>query len=99
MIPIGQVCKECGKIHAIKSMDEFESLSPRLRAQAYRSEHRVFRDGHYLSLNVNDEIWEIYVALSTLRIERIQEEEPEEEKIPIEKLTEEYYEVEEEEDL
>jgi hypothetical protein len=77
MIPIGEICKECGKIHAIKSMDEFESLSPRLRVQAYRSEHRVFRDGYYLSLNVNDEIWEIYVALSTLRIERIQEEESE----------------------
>jgi hypothetical protein len=98
MIPIGERCKECSKIHVIKSKEEYQKLSPRIRAQAYRTEHRVFRDGYYLSLNVNDEIWEIYVALSTLRIERIQEEEPEEEKTTIEKLIEEYYEIEEEED-
>jgi hypothetical protein len=99
MIPIGKRCEECSKIHVIKSMEEFERLSPQIKAKAYRSEHRVFRDGYFLSLNVNDEIWEIYVALSTLRIERIQEKELEEEKTTIEKLIEEYYEVEEEEDL
>jgi len=101
MIPIGEICKECGKIHMIKSMDEFERLSPRLRAQAYKSEHRIFQSGYYKSfLDIDSEtIWEIYLPLSVFKIERIQEEESEEEKTTTEKLTEEYYEVEEEEDL
>jgi hypothetical protein len=101
MIPIGERCKECGKVHIIKSMDEFERLSPRMKAQAYRTEHRIFQSGYYKSfLDVDSEtIWEIYLPLSVFKIERVQEEEPKEERTPIEKLTEEYYEVEEEEDL
>lgn len=77
MIPIGERCGECGKTHIIKSMEDYLKLSPRIRAQSYRSEHRVFRDKYFLSININDEIWEIYLPLSTLRIERIQEEEEE----------------------
>jgi hypothetical protein len=76
MIPLGEKCK-CGKIHVIKSMEEFEKLSPSEKKKGYKTLHRIFRDGYYLSLDVNGEVWEIYLPLSTLTIERIQEEESE----------------------
>jgi len=98
MIPIGVKCEECGKIHLIKSMDELGTLSPHMRAQVYRSEHRVFRDGYSASLDVNDEVHEFYLPLSIFKIERIQEEEPEKTKTDLEKYVEEIYEVEQEED-
>jgi hypothetical protein len=80
MIPIGQRCEECGKIHIIKSMDEFENLSPRMKAQAYRTEHRIFRDKYFTSCVIDPEtIWEIYFPLSVFKIERVQEEESESE--------------------
>jgi hypothetical protein len=99
MIPIGEKCKECGRIHVVKSMKEYEELSPQTKTKAYKSEHRIFKLGYYTSLDVNDETWEIYQPLSTLTIEIQEESEPEpEEKTTTEKLIEEYYEVEEEED-
>jgi hypothetical protein len=77
MIPIGEKCKECGRIHVVKSMKEYEELSPRIRTKAYKTEHRIFQDGYFTSLDVKDEIWEIYLPLSTLTIEIQEEPEPE----------------------
>jgi len=96
MIPIGERCQECGKTHVIKSMEEYLKLSPRIRAQAYQSLHRIFRDKYFLSVNVNEEIWEIYLPLSTLRIERIQEEEDHEEESQEEQYLRTIYEDDEE---
>jgi len=99
MIPIGQRCKECSRIHLIKSISELDNLSPSIRTKTYKTLHRIFDAGYYCSLDMNSEVWEFYLPLSVFKIERIQEEEPEEEKTTTEKLIEEYYEVEEEEDL
>ena len=81
-------------------MEEYLKLSPRIRAQAYRSEHRIFQSGYYTSVDIDSEtILEIYLPLSVFKIERIREEESEEKtKTDLEKYVEELYEVEQEED-
>ena len=100
MIPIGERCEECSKIHLIKSISELNTLSPSLRIKIYKSEHRVFRDGYFASLDMNGQTWEFYEPLTVWKISLSQGiEEPEKEKTTTEKLIEEYYEVEEEEDL
>ena len=73
MIPIGSVCPECYKIHLIKAIAELDNLSPSLRAKKYKTEHRVFKDGYYASLNMGNEIWEFYLPLSVFKFGRIQE--------------------------
>jgi hypothetical protein len=97
MIRIGEICGECGKVHLIKPISELDSLSPSKRTQTYKTDHRIFDAGYYCSLDMGNETWEFYLPLSVFKIERIQEEEPKEEKTSTEKLVEEYYEVEEEE--
>lgn len=103
MIPIGQVCEECHKIHLIKPMSELDNLSPSIRVKTYKTRHRIFDAGYYASLDMNNEIshqletWEFYLPLSVFKLERIQEEEPEEDK-DLERYVNELYEIEEEED-
>jgi hypothetical protein len=99
MIVVGERCKECSKIHLIRSISELDSLSPSLRAKIYKTSHRIFDSGYYASLDKDSEVWEFYLPLSVFKLERIQEEQEESEK----DLTEEYlkylYEVCDEEDL
>jgi hypothetical protein len=75
MIPIGERCEECGKIHLIKPLSELDTLPPPVRAKTYKTLHRIFDSGYYASLDMDSEVWEFYLPLSVFKLERIQEEE------------------------
>lgn len=80
MIPIGEPCKVCKKIHVIKSDEVWDSLSVKEKTKAYKTEHRIFRDGYWRSYEVGNEIWEFYLPLTvhkTLIVEEAMEEKPE----------------------
>lgn len=94
MIPIGERCEECGKIHLIKPVSELDNLSLALRVKKYKTEHRVFKDGYYASLEMNGEIWEFYLPLSVFKLEVLKEKEQESEKT----LEEEYLEFQDEDE-
>jgi len=89
MIPIGQQCKICKKIHLIKSIEVWDNLTPRERAKAYQTEHRCFRDGYFKSIDKESETWEFYLPLTLWKaglyyVKQIKEEMPISEKYAIE---------------
>ena len=79
MIPMGEKCKECSKIHLVKPMEILDSLSPKAKTRLYKTTHRIFDSGYYYSLDRESErgseVWEFYLPLSVFKMERIQEEE------------------------
>ena len=82
MLTVGKKCSECGKIHLVKSMDTFNSLEPRIRARAFKTEHRLWKNGYLFSLNMNmdSETWEIYDPLTVWKLSLEKEEEEKETK-------------------
>jgi hypothetical protein len=84
---VGEKCSQCGKVHLVKSEEIWNSLSPKDRLRAYKTMHRIFRDGYLRSLDMNVdsetegtrfEVWEFYSALSIHKLEIVEEKEKEE---------------------
>lgn len=79
-VEYGKLCKECNHTHLVKSLDFFDSLSPSIRKNAFKTEHRLWKDGYLFSLNIDPETTlEFYSALSIAKLKVI-EGKPEEEK-------------------
>jgi hypothetical protein len=65
----------------VKSLDFFNSLEPKIRAKAFKTSHRLWKDGYLFSLSIDSETYEFYSALSIYKLEVIEgKEEKEEEK-------------------
>lgn len=68
MPPIGKICPVCHKIHYVKPMEIWDDLTPREKTKGYETEHRIFRDGYWKSLDQNNEVWEFYLPLTFSKI-------------------------------
>jgi hypothetical protein len=63
----------------VKSLDFFNSLEPKIRAKAFKTVHRLWKEGYLFSLNMDSETYEFYSALSIAKLEIIEKKEEREE--------------------
>lgn len=80
MPTVGKKCPSCKKVHLPKNMEILESLTQKQRTQTFKAEteHRLFIDGYYCSLNMDSEIWEFYQPLTIWKLSLEKEEEEKE---------------------